>query len=144
MTEQQAAALAEKHGFAKTVSGGYYCGQLDELAAMLTDHDQQVIDRLVREAGVMPELTRQSFTVPDGVHTFNIDYYSEGQISKAIAAMQAKLDQAESRMAELEKNAAKLLELLAEASVAIRIGHNSFSVQQKISAAIDAAMSETK
>lgn len=97
-TEQdKAVALAEKHGW--FVTPNYVAAEKEKFTAMLADHEQQVIQRLVDESGVMPVVMCVAGDLQDDVPVI-----TEDRVRKAIASLQAKH---EARVRELEKDAAR-------------------------------------
>ena len=91
MNEAQAIALNEKYELSECVELNKQIKFHYRLASMLTDHRAQVIAELAAKARVMPQVWR----FEDGVKACYAD-----DVERALAAMQAKLEQAQERIKE--------------------------------------------
>jgi ribonucleotide monophosphatase NagD (HAD superfamily) len=93
MNEAQAITLAEKHADCTFDAKRRQTYSFDSygLAAMLTDYRAQVIAELAQQTGVMPPIIWDGF-----------NWCDPELVKKAIAIMQAKLEQAQADAARLD------------------------------------------
>jgi hypothetical protein len=103
ITREQARELAEQYGALKLPwSENFVSMDFGSIERMLTDFAEQVIADLARRTDVMPQIqdvgTRhwsELICIPD-------------EVRESIASLQAKLEQSEALVRELEKDAARL------------------------------------
>ncbi len=124
VTEQdKAVALAEKHGGQR--DGPEFGGPAkplvtltnDQLTAMLADHEQQVIQRLVDESGVMPE----EYVIASGN---GYSWCATEDVRKAIASLQAKAGKETARADQAENDLRRI-----RAAMAIKGGNEHYPTE---------------